>query len=151
MEVGERFASAEGFEDAVLDHGEDGFKVGFAMGLVLETDGGGELAEGFGGDGFGMLLVNKLAECAGAGGEAKAAVGAGFGKNFRGCPVGHFGAEVEDEGLVFLGETGEFVEAFHMISGKWLVVSDKWGFVYGRTGWFGCDLGALGGPLGRLN
>lgn len=113
MEVGQGFAGSEGFEDAVLDHREDGFEIGFAVGLMLETNGVGELAEGFGGDGVRVVFVNELAECAGAGGEAEAAFCAGFGEDFRGCPVGHFCAEVEDEVLVFLGETGEFIEAFH--------------------------------------
>ena len=117
VEIGEWFAGAHGFEKAILHEGKEGLEIGFAMGLVLNAEGLGELAEGFGGAGFGMMFGVELAEIARAGGKPKAAFGAGFRKLKSGVLVGQLFAEVEDEGLVFFGKAGEFVEAFHMMSG----------------------------------
>lgn len=120
FEVGDGFAFAQGGEEAVLDEGKEGLEVGFAMGLVADLKGGGELADGFGGNGLGMLAVIKFAECARGGGEREAAFGAGLGELLDDGAVGQLVAKIKNEGLVFLGKAGELVEAFHGI--RWLVV-----------------------------
>jgi hypothetical protein len=127
VEIGDGFAGAQGGEDSGLDEAEDGFEVGFAVGLVVDLNGGGVLADGFGGDGIGVVVSVEFAEGADAGGEVEATFGTWARDLFGDSFVWELFAEVEDEVLVFLRETGEFVEAFHIISGKWLVVSGKGG------------------------
>ena len=113
VEISEGLAGAHGFEETILDEAEEGFEIGFAVGLVLDADGAGELAPGFGGDGFGMMFGEKFAEITAAGGEVEAAFVARFGEDLCGLIVRMFFAEVKDEGLVFLWEGGECVEASH--------------------------------------
>ena len=113
VEIGDGFAAAYGFEEAGLNEAKQGFEVGFAMGLVIDAHGGSELAESFRGDGFGMVFGVEFAERGGTGGEAESAVGARFGELIGDVLVGEAIAEVEDEGLVDLGEALEHVEAFH--------------------------------------
>ena len=113
LEIVDRLAGAECFEDAILDESEYGLEIGFAVGLVIDLDGGGELADGFNGDRFLVVARVELAERAGTGGEVEAAFSARFGEYGGDFLVRKLIAEVEDEGLVFLGKLGELVKAFH--------------------------------------
>jgi hypothetical protein len=107
------FALAEGVEDAGLDKAEDGFEVGCAVSLLIDLDGGGVLADGFDGEGVAVVAGAEFGEGAFAGLQGEAALGAGKGEFLDDEAVRVLGAEVEDEGLFFLGEPDEHVKEFH--------------------------------------
>jgi len=149
VEVGNGFTAAEGLEDAVLDEAEDGFEVGFAMGLLVDLESGGVVADGLDGDGVAVVAGEEFAEGAFAGGHGEATFFAGFGELLDDGVVGEFGGKVEDEGLVGLREAGEHVEAFHIVSGKWLVVSDKFSAAVGCGCLTGGSMGCGRGQMAR--
>lgn len=118
LEAGHWLAGAEGLENAVLDEAENGFEVGLAVGLLSDLNGGRVLAESFDGDGFGVVAGEEFAEGTLAGGQGEAAFLARAGEFLDDESIGKLGAEVDDELLVFLRETGEHVECFHKRSDK---------------------------------
>lgn len=113
FKVDDGFAVEEGFQNAVLDKGKNGFGVAGGVGLVADLDCFGNLPESLRRYCFRAAFGKPAAKRRGAGDEVEAH-GTGLFEEINDGGVGVFGAEVEDEMLIFRREQVEFVLCFHV-------------------------------------